>query len=151
MPLCSCPHSLASLPLATRHSKVVLTPHSKARTRGRLLGRRAPATAAIWGGARRARLRLHTPADLHTPTAAELSLQAPALQIPALQISAHGPQPCTIAAAAPANPQVLDAPGCAGDAVFFPAAYLRHRVRHLRTGTRRNLVWWAKGKVRRRI
>jgi|TARA_B110001469_G_C9431744_1_gene219372 hypothetical protein len=46
---------------------------------------------------------------------------------------------------------VLDAPGCAGDAVFFPAAYLRHRVRHLRTGTRRNLVWWAKGKARRRI
>ena len=44
--------------------------------------------------------------------------------------------------------QVLDAPGCAGDAVFFPAAYLRHRVRHLRTGTRRNLVWWAKGKAR---
>ena len=44
---------------------------------------------------------------------------------------------------------VLDAPGCAGDAVFFPAAYLRHRVQHLRSGTRRNLVWWAKGRARR--
>ena len=41
--------------------------------------------------------------------------------------------------------KVLDAPPCAGDAIFFPAAYLRHRVQHLRSGSRRNLVWWIKG------
>ena len=58
------------------------------------------------------------------------------------------PQPCRPQPARLPPSQVLDAPGCAGDAVFFPAAYLRHRVRHLRTGTRRNLVWWAKGKAR---
>lgn len=42
--------------------------------------------------------------------------------------------------------QFIDAPGCAGDAVIFPAAVLRHRVQRLRSGARRNLVWWVKGR-----
>ncbi len=36
--------------------------------------------------------------------------------------------------------KVINAPSCAGDAIFFPEAHLRHRVQQLQTGTRRNLV-----------
>ena len=103
----------------------------------------------------RSRRFLTTPRHEHAGdySGGELQLVLRSGAVPAFPACACGPQlrrpqPCRPQPARLPPSQVLDAPGCAGDAVFFPAAYLRHRVRHLRTGTRRNLVWWAKGKAR---
>ena len=108
----------------------------------------------------RSRRFLTTPRHEHAGdySGGELQLVLRSGAVPASPACACGPQllyssvdlsPAVPSLQARLQPsQVLDAPGCAGDAVFFPAAYLRHRVRHLRTGTRRNLVWWAKGKAR---
>ena len=42
-----------------------------------------------------------------------------------------------------ASGRVLDAPGCAGDAVIFPADRLWHRVQRVLAGRRRCLVYWV--------